>query len=178
VQIKSTMGSEKSPHAFRGSARESSSTQGHRGRRRGGLAESRANGLRSDVRLTLPSRPENVAVIRHMLGAFAEALRLPPDTVEDMRLAVTEACTNVVRHAYDEGELGTIDVVIRPTGESLELIVSDHGSGMRPSSDMNDPGLGLPMIAALADEVEIGPGPQRGSRLAMSFRCRPRLGVA
>jgi len=172
------MGSEKSPHAFRGSAREGSSPQGHRGRRRGTLGESRPNGLRSDVRLTLPSRPENVAVIRHVLGAFAEALRLPPDLVEDMRLAVTEACTNVVRHAYGPGELGTIDVVIRPTGDGLELIVADHGSGMGPSSDLAGPGLGLPMIAALADEVELEPGPQRGSRLAMAFRCRPRLGVA
>ena len=56
----------------------------------------------TDVRLTLPARPENVAVVRHVLGAFAEALDLPPDLIEDMRLAVTEACTNVVRHAYAE----------------------------------------------------------------------------
>ena len=54
----------------------------------------------TDVKLTLPARPENVSVIRHVLGAFAEALRLPDDLVEDLRLAVTEACTNVVRHAY------------------------------------------------------------------------------
>jgi len=178
VQIQSTMGSDTPPHAFRGRARENSSTLGHRGRRRWGLAESRATGLRSDVRLTLPSRPENVAVIRHVLGAFAEVLRLPPDLVEDMRLAVTEACTNVVRHAYHEGELGTIDVVIRRIGDGLELIVSDHGSGMAPSSDPGGAGLGLPMIVALADAVEIEPGPQRGSRLAISFRCRPRLGIA
>ena len=52
------------------------------------------------MKLTLPARPENVSVIRHVLGAFAEALRLPDDLVEDLRLAVTEACTNVVRHAY------------------------------------------------------------------------------
>jgi serine/threonine-protein kinase RsbW len=169
------MGSETSSHAFRGSARDA--TQGHHGRRRRGPGDVRPSGLRSDVRLTLPSRPENVAVIRHMLGAFAEALQVPPDVVEDMRLAVTEACTNVVRHAYGEGELGTMDVVIRPAGDRLELIVSDHGSGMGPSADMSGPGLGLPMIAALADHVELEPGPQRGSRLAMSFRCRPRLGL-
>jgi serine/threonine-protein kinase RsbW len=149
----------------------------HRGRRRTGQSGTRGNGVRSDVRLTLPSRPENVAVIRHMLGALAEALRLPPELVQDIRLAVTEACTNVVRHAYHDGELGTIDVVIRPSGEHLELIVSDEGSGMGPSADAAGPGLGLPMIAALADHVEIEPGQHRGSRLAMSFRCRPRLGV-
>jgi serine/threonine-protein kinase RsbW len=174
VQIKSNMGSEMSPHVFRGSARESSS--GHRGRQRRGSAEPRATSW-SAVRLSLPARPENVAVIRHMLGALAEALWLPPALVEDMRLAVTEACTNVVRHAYHDAESGTIDVVIRPVGDRLELIVSDHGSGMGPSPDASGPGLGLPMIAALADNVEIEHGAGRGTRLVMSFRCRPRLGI-
>jgi serine/threonine-protein kinase RsbW len=134
--------------------------------------------MSSDVRLTLPARPENVAVIRHVMGAFAEALQLPAELVEDMRLAVTEACTNVVRHAYHDGEPGPIDVVIRPNGDELQLIVADEGAGIGPSPDLAGPGLGLPLIAALADHVEIEHGRRRGSRLAMSFRCRPRLGVA
>jgi serine/threonine-protein kinase RsbW len=166
-----------SPHALRRSARESYGLSGHRGRRRGAQAELRGAVLRSDVRLTFPSRPENVAVIRHVLGAFADALRLPADLVEDMRLAVTEACTNVVRHAYDDPDLGTIDVAIHPAGDRLDLIVSDHGAGMGTSPDPDGPGLGLPMIAALADRVEIAPGADRGTRLTMSFRCRPRLGL-
>jgi serine/threonine-protein kinase RsbW len=128
----------------------------------------------TDVRLTLPARPENVAVVRHVLGAFAEALDLPPDVVEDMRLAVTEACTNVVRHAYKD-EPGPIDVVIRPSGDRLELIVIDSGRGMGRSPDVSGPGLGLPLIAALAESVKIEPGSPRGSRLAMIFPCTPRL---
>jgi serine/threonine-protein kinase RsbW len=132
---------------------------------------------RSDVRLTLPAKPENVAVIRHVLGAFAIALKLPPELVEDMRLAITEACTNVVRHAYPAAEPGTIDVMIRPTGDRLDLVVTDHGAGIGPSPDVAGPGLGLPMIAALADTLEIEHGPSRGTRLAMSFCCRPRLGL-
>jgi serine/threonine-protein kinase RsbW len=112
------------------------------------------------------------------MGAFAEALQLPAELVEDMRLAVTEACTNVVRHAYHDGEPGPIDVVIRPNGDELQLIVADEGAGIGPSPDLAGPGLGLPLIAALADHVEIEHGRRRGSRLAMSFRCRPRLGVA
>jgi serine/threonine-protein kinase RsbW len=129
------------------------------------------------VRLTVPARPEQVALIRRVLEALADSLPLPPRLVEDMRLAVTEACTNVVRHAYHDAESGTIDVVIRPVGDRLELIVSDHGSGMGPSPDASGPGLGLPMIAALADNVEIEHGAGRGTRLVMSFRCRPRLGI-
>jgi serine/threonine-protein kinase RsbW len=131
-----------------------------------------------DVRLTLPARPENVAVIRHVLGAFAEALQLPANLVEDMRLAVTEAATNVVRHAYHDGEAGPIDVVVRPNGDRLDLIVADRGHGIGPSPDVAGPGLGLPLIAALADSVEIQHGRTRGSRLAMSFDCRPRVGMA
>ncbi len=142
--------------------------------RTGGHDEAR----RSDVRLSLPARPENVAVIRHVLGAFAEALQLEADVVEDMRLAVTEACTNVVRHAYHDGDPGPIDVVIRPDGDRLELIVSDRGHGMGASPDVRGPGLGLPLIAALAHEVDIQHEPRRGSRLAMSFLCRPQVGVA
>jgi anti-sigma regulatory factor (Ser/Thr protein kinase) len=129
--------------------------------------------LGSDVRLTLPARPENVAVVRHVLGAFAEALHLPFDLVEDMRLAVTEACTNVVRHAYDGTEPGPLEIVIRPVGERLDVIVSDRGRGIGPSPDTSGPGLGLPLIAALVHSLEIQHAPRAGSRLAMSFLCRP-----
>jgi anti-sigma regulatory factor (Ser/Thr protein kinase) len=128
----------------------------------------------SDVRLTLPARPENIPVIRHVLGAFAEALRLPPDMVEDMRLAVTEACTNVVRHAYDDDEVGAIDVVMQPSVDRLHVIVSDRGRGMGPSPDVDGPGLGLPLIAALSDSLELQEAPMGGNRLRMSFA---RLGV-
>jgi serine/threonine-protein kinase RsbW len=132
----------------------------------------------SDVRLTLPARAENVAVVRHVLGAFAEALHLPVDVIEDVRLAVTEACTNVVRHAYGDTEPGRLEIVIRPAGDMLDVIVSDHGRGIGPSPDTAGPGLGLPLIAALTDSLEIQHAPRTGSRLAMSFGCRPRAGVA
>jgi serine/threonine-protein kinase RsbW len=167
------MGSEMSSRTFRGSARESSGV--HRARR---AAPPRGYRGSSDVRLTLPARPENVAVIRHVLGAFAEALLLPADLVEDMRLAVTEACTNVVRHAYRDGHAGPIDVVIRPDGDRLEVIVTDEGQGLGSSADVAGPGLGLPLIAALTDSVDLQELPLRGSRVAMSFRCRPGLGIA
>src|SRR5918994_2901941 len=104
-------------------------------------------------------------------------MRLPPDRVEDIRLAVTEACTNVVRHAYDGEDGGSIDVVMRPSNGRLEVTVSDRGRGMAPSPDLDGPGLGLPLIAALADNVELQQASVRGSRLRMSFECRPRLGV-
>jgi anti-sigma regulatory factor (Ser/Thr protein kinase) len=130
----------------------------------------------SDVRLTLPARRENVAVVRHVLGAFAEALDLPLEIVEDMRLAVTEACTNVVRHAYGP-ESGHLEIMIRPAGDVLDVIVSDSGRGIGPSPDTGGPGLGLPLIAALTHRLEIEHAPDSGSRLAMSFLRRPNVGA-
>jgi anti-sigma regulatory factor (Ser/Thr protein kinase) len=128
----------------------------------------------TDVKLTLPARPENVSVIRHVLGAFAEALKLPDDLVEDLRLAVTEACTNVVRHAYPADVPGPVEISIVPSEDVVSVIVSDHGRGIGSSSDTNGPGLGLPLIAAIADEVELQPVPGGGSRVAMTFaRHRP-----
>src|SRR3954451_2936773 len=131
----------------------------------------------TDVKLTLPARPENVSVIRHVLGAFAEALRLPDELVEDLRLAVTEACANVVRHAYPGDVAGPVEVSIFPTEEGVNVVVADHGRGIGASSDTTGPGLGLPLIAAIADEVELQPVPGGGSRVAMTF-TRHRSGEA
>ena len=109
-------------------------------------------------------------MVRHVLGAFAEALQLPDILIEDMRLAVTEACTNVVRHAYSDGEPGPVEILIRPEGDSLLVVVSDRGRGLGPSADSSGPGLGLPLIAALSHSFEIEQVPDNGSRLWMSFR--------
>src|SRR6476620_6776938 len=121
----------------------------------------------TDVKLTLPAQPENVSVIRHVLGAFAEALRLPDELVEDLRLAVTEACTNVVRHAYPPEDPGPVEVSIRPSEDQVSVVVADCGRGIGSSSDTTGPGLGLPLIAAIADEVDRQPVPGGGSRVAM-----------
>jgi anti-sigma regulatory factor (Ser/Thr protein kinase) len=110
-----------------------------------------------------------------VLGAFAEALRLPDALVEDLRLAVTEACTNVVRHAYAPGAPGPVEVSLQPGDDVVHVVVSDRGRGVGTSADGSGPGLGLPLIAAIADEVDLQPVPGGGSRLAMTF-ARDRAG--
>jgi serine/threonine-protein kinase RsbW len=123
-----------------------------------------------DVRLTLPARAENVVLVRHVVAALAEALRLPPALIEDVKLAVTEACTNVVRHAY-AGSEGPLEVRLEPEdGDALTVVVTDHGEGMRPGRSDDGPGLGLPLIAALAHQLEIRREPDNGSRVRMQFR--------
>ncbi len=125
--------------------------------------------LGSDIRMTLPALPQNIGIVRHVLGCLAEDLGMADDVVADMRLAVTEACTNVVRHAYDE-QAGPLEITIHPTEDTLNIVVADDGRGIAPSPDVAGPGLGLPLIAALTDGLEIQRREGAGSRLLMSFR--------
>jgi serine/threonine-protein kinase RsbW len=131
----------------------------------------------SPVRLSLPARARNIAVVRRALEAIADELALPRRLVEDMRLAVTEACTNVVRHAYADDEAdreGALRVELRPRERGMLVVVEDRGRGLGPSPDQRGPGLGLPLIAALTQDLEISHGPDaRGSRVAMSFAPAP-----
>jgi serine/threonine-protein kinase RsbW len=127
----------------------------------------------SPVRLSLPAQPRNIAVVRRALEAVAEELALPRRLIEDMRLAVTEACTNVVRHAYhgDEADdASAMRVELLPDEHGMCVIVEDRGRGLGPSPDPRGPGLGLPLIAALTSALEVTHGADhRGSRIAMSF---------
>src|SRR3954471_10031627 len=127
----------------------------------------------SPVHLLLPAHARNIAVVRRALEAIAEELALPRRLVEDMRLAVTEACTNVVRHAYCNGEAdhaSALRVALLPEEQGMRVIVEDRGRGFGPSPPPGGWRLALPLIAALASELEVSHGADdRGSRVAMSF---------
>ncbi|HYM58580.1 MAG TPA: ATP-binding protein [Solirubrobacteraceae bacterium] len=125
----------------------------------------------SRLRLVLPARPENIALVRGAVEAAAEESGLPRALVSDLRLAVTEACTNVVRHAY-AGE-GDLEVVLELTDRATRMVVEDQGCGIGFSPDRAGPGLGFPLIAALVTELDIQPGQTCGSRLSMSFAAPP-----
>ncbi|MBA2460583.1 MAG: ATP-binding protein [Actinobacteria bacterium] len=123
----------------------------------------------SGILLTLPARAENLALVRGVVGLLAEHLQMPAEQVEDVKLAVTEACANVVRHAYP-GSDGRLNVAAEPEPDCLTVVVSDLGRGLRPDPGGEGPGLGLPLMAALTHGLEIDGGPRQGSRLSMSFR--------
>jgi serine/threonine-protein kinase RsbW len=108
------------------------------------------------VRLTLPSKSENVAVVRHALAGLAEALGMAEDRIGDLKTIVTEACMNVVTHAYDGGE-GPLEVVAQPDSTDLLIVVRDYGHGIRPRPAVDEPSLrlGMPLIAALSSSFEI-----------------------
>ena len=121
-----------------------------------------------DVELTLPARAENVAVVRHAIGGLGEALDLDPQTLSDVKLAVTEACTNVVVHAYPDAE-GPMGLRASIDGRTLSLVVADRGRGIVPRPDSPGLGLGLPLIATLAESLELGTGRSEETEVRMTF---------
>lgn len=127
-----------------------------------------------DVELTLPARAENVAVVRHALGGLGEALALDPQMLSDMKLAVTEACTNVVVHAYGEQE-GPMEVAVSVEGTTLRVTVRDEGIGIVPRPDSPGLGLGLPLIATLTESLELGKAPDDRTEVTMLFRLDDEL---
>jgi anti-sigma regulatory factor (Ser/Thr protein kinase) len=127
----------------------------------------------ADVRLTMPARPEGVAVVRQALAGMADALDVDAAVLADMKMAVSEACTNVVVHAYENAD-GVLEVEMMADENGLTIRVRDHGTGIHPqvdrSRDVPALGLGLPLIAALSDAFELHGSAGRGTEVRMTFR--------
>lgn len=125
-----------------------------------------------EVKLTLPARAEGVGVVRQALAGVADALVFDPAVLADMKMAVTEACTNVVVHAYGEQDDGTLEVEMLADDAGLTIVVRDQGSGIQPRPTRRDApalGLGLPLIAALSDAFELRGGGDSGTEVRMTF---------
>ena len=129
-----------------------------------------ANGHRV-VRLTIPAKPEYITLGRLALTGLARLRPLSQDVLGDMKLALTEACTNSVRHAYDGGD-GVVDILYELHEDKLVVEVTDEGEGFEhepgdPSSpdELTEGGLGIAIIEALTDTLEIGPRAGGGSTI-------------
>jgi serine/threonine-protein kinase RsbW len=122
-----------------------------------------------DMELALPARAENIAIVRHAFGALGEAYHVDDQTLSDIRLAVTEACTNVVVHAYPDGEEGPLEVLATLLDEQLTVVVRDQGPGITPRPDSPGLGLGLPLIASLAESVQLGRDDDEHTEVRMTF---------
>jgi serine/threonine-protein kinase RsbW len=123
------------------------------------------------VALTIPARPEFIALGRLALTGLARTRALSQEVVADLKLALTEACSNSVRHAYDEGRRGIVQIRYELSPDKFVIEVDDEGSGFDPQTieraqeELDEGGLGIAIIRALTDELEIGSRPEGGSRL-------------
>ncbi len=128
-----------------------------------------------NVRLNLANRAENVLVVRQTLTGVSDCLSLDAIETNDLNTAVTEACNNVVQHAYEGGE-GPLELELYVLADAIIVVVRDHGIGIELDNDQDKllddgrtGGIGLPVIYALCREVEFTDAAGGGTEVRMEF---------
>jgi serine/threonine-protein kinase RsbW len=137
------------------------------------LSSASSDGEGRIVRLSFPARAEYITLCRLALTGISRLHPLSEEVLADLKLALTEAASNSVRHAYTQDGTGVVEVVYELHPDRLVIEVTDEGMGFEPgrgrgddAEPLSEGGLGIAIIRAIADDVEIGPQPGgRGSRL-------------
>lgn len=134
------------------------------------------------VKVEIPALSEYVAVVRLAISGVATRMQFNIEEIEDIKIAVSEACTNVVQHAYTETETGKIYLTATLKEEELEIVIEDFGKGFNaenPISDKRDGsngvnfglGLGLTFIRSLMDTSDIVSAPGKGTTVRMTKKA-------
>ncbi|HKY24497.1 MAG TPA: ATP-binding protein [Gaiella sp.] len=115
------------------------------------------------VRLAMPAKAEYLILVRLALAGIARHVPIDESALADLKLAVTEVCGNVVRHAYGE-EPGEVRISFAVSGDAIEVAVEDDGEGLalddipdvvRLDEDPVEAGMGLAIIRAVVDELAV-----------------------
>jgi serine/threonine-protein kinase RsbW len=136
------------------------------------LDAARADGTRS-IHLRIPAKAEYITLCRLALTGLAQLRGISEDTMAELKLALTEAVSNSVRHAYGDKGNGHVDITYQLQPDRLGILVVDDGEGFDPEetpsvqgAELSEGGLGIAIIRTIADEFEIDSIPgARGSRL-------------
>lgn len=141
--------------------------------------------LKNHIRLEMAAVPDNVALARVTVAAFASQLDFTLDEIEDIRVAVSEAVTNAVVHAYSDGApggpSGTVTLEAAHDREALTIAVADQGRGIvdvalaRQPAYTTDPermGLGFAIMESFCDELDVASEVGRGTTVKMVKRPR------
>ena len=136
------------------------------------------------VRLTFPARAEYLLLARLTLSGLARELPLDDELLADLKLAVTEACGNAVRHAYP-GAAGDVSLVFAIDDARLQMTVEDYGDGIQAPDALDEAeelerplesGMGMPIIRAIVDELAVEPGSDgRGTVVRMVKYLTPSV---
>jgi serine/threonine-protein kinase RsbW len=134
------------------------------------VIDSRSDGAGHRVHLRIPARAEYITLGRLALTGLSRLRELSDETLADLKLALTEACSNSVRHAYRDGRAGVVDIDYDLESDRLVIEVSDDGPGFDyveadEEGELTEGGLGLAIIRSLADEFELGDRDGGGARL-------------
>ena len=129
------------------------------------------------VRLTIPAKAEYITLGRLALTGLARARLVPEEALADLKVALSEACSNVVRHAYRDGRDGVVEIRYDLSPDRIAIEVSDEGIGFEGrleevDDELSEGGLGIAIIKALSEEFEVG---QRADGAGVRLRFVKRL---
>lgn len=122
------------------------------------------------INLTIPAKAEYIALGRLALTGLQRVHEFPEEVLADLKLALTEACSNSIRHAYGSDQ-GIVELVYVLENDTLTVEIRDEGRGFEPPSNLEEldefaeGGLGIAIIRAIVDELEISEKAGGGSRL-------------
>lgn len=136
------------------------------------------------VSITIPAEAEYLDIVRLSLYSFATKAGFSFEEIEDMKVAVSEACNNAILHAYEDTDTGMIDLRLENDGEQLVITVQDYGhsfvntgvsGGGVPGkqeeiSELSVGGLGIFLMEALMDEVQVHTDDIAGTKIVLSKR--------
>ena len=126
------------------------------------------------ISLELESKPQSVAVARGMLSAVLELVGSDPELLDDVKIALSEACNNVVLHAYADAS-GPLVVEVQLSDLELAVTVRDRGVGIGDGAPTDGRlGVGLPMMRTLADRARFRDAAGGGTEVALAFRWDSR----
>jgi len=123
-----------------------------------------------------PATSTELAGIRRAVGDVASEFGADEQVLPQIKLAVTEAATNAILHAYRNGaDTGELRVTVQPVGDgAIDICVSDNGVGMAPRSDSPGLGLGLSLMAHETDRFQIQTQPDGGTEIVLHFQLTAR----
>jgi serine/threonine-protein kinase RsbW len=116
-----------------------------------------------EVRLRIPAKAEYITLCRLALTGLSRLRPLSEETLADLKLALTEACSNSVRHAYGDADDGHVEISYELQADRLAIEVRDDGEGFDAdveasgdAEELTEGGLGIAIIRSLSDEFELG----------------------
>lgn len=125
---------------------------------------------RAVFKMFFPAEPGNLILGREVCGALLELWGAETPLVDDVKTALTEACDNAIVHGYSGNAEGEVEIFASGVpGKSLELSVRDQGHGLMPNHGEEGLGMGLPLIAAVADQYQLSGGSGGGTEVRMCF---------
>ncbi|MCP4903116.1 MAG: ATP-binding protein [bacterium] len=135
-----------------------------------------------DMHLEIRSDPRLLGSVRSVIRTWLVAYELDEETADGVVLAIDEACSNAMRHAYEGRCDEVIELTLHATPDVLEFVLFDRGvpcpkeclekRSVRPSSvdELSPGGLGVPLMFEVFDEVDFSPGVEQGNRVVLRLK--------